>query len=229
MKEEILKYILDHGGPIPEPDIRNHLFETKEVRDNSNIKRHLKELSKRHITKIKGSPGKANKWDIKEIRQLRRIKFDFPGILLHGYEKARNVLVDHLQQPPDGFVIQQKLPVPDLLSNGVVQQKLTGTPVGDSVYGGGGIEQVLSKADPRDMWEQTKMLIVKSPSFFDDCLEWGSKDVIYEKWCRLYKHRHGDVGVEIRNFVRMMYHHYEERDVLLMGPNYQKVDWDKID
>lgn len=83
VKEEIIKCVLDHGGSLEEPEIRDFLAKKVNIgRGGSRTaKEHLKDLKKKGIfTKIE-EKGYANVWSIKEdLKAIAIIHKDYPGL-----------------------------------------------------------------------------------------------------------------------------------------------------
>lgn len=96
VKIEIIKFILSRSKAVKEPDIRNHLEEKYGITDQSNVRKHLKDLYSSNyscIEKIPAKPGLANYWDVKNIDNLKNISLHFPEIQLNEYNKSVNIVL----------------------------------------------------------------------------------------------------------------------------------------
>jgi|GEM_PF-806948 len=99
VKKLIIEFILDnHGsdryGNVLEPHIRKSLRNSNIVYDQANINRHLNELYKWGCVEKTESkiPRHPNKWKVKSIKNLRRIKKYLPDIRLNNYRKAIDIV-----------------------------------------------------------------------------------------------------------------------------------------
>lgn len=96
VKTSIIEFVISRTEAVLEPDIRDFLEKEYGIRDQGNIKTHLKELQYKPyacIEKIPGKPGLANKWDIKTLENLKNIMHSFPKIRLNKYGKSLNIIL----------------------------------------------------------------------------------------------------------------------------------------
>jgi hypothetical protein len=99
VKSSILKFTLENEGPVGEPAIRNFLLKKYDVIDQGNINRHLHDLQKRECIVLipPEKKGLRNYWDIKKLRNLKNIKYEFPEVRLNNYEKSINIVLRELE------------------------------------------------------------------------------------------------------------------------------------
>lgn len=97
VKAGIVRFVISSDEAVPEPDIREFLRNEYKITDPGNIKKHLSDLQHRPYSCIEKIPPKqrgfANKWDIKNIENLRNIRSYFPEIQLTIYEKSLNIIL----------------------------------------------------------------------------------------------------------------------------------------
>jgi hypothetical protein len=99
VKKRIIELIIcspgsDHNRNVLEPAIRKSLRESKIIFDQPTINKHLNELCEWGcIEKLDSKiPKHPNKWNIKNIKNLMRIREHFKGIRLNSYEKSLNIV-----------------------------------------------------------------------------------------------------------------------------------------
>ena len=96
VKAGIIEFIISNNGPVPEPEIRDFLGEKYKIKDQGNIKKHLRDLQYHPyscIEKIPGKKGYANRWDIKQIENLKNIRLHFPEIRLNIHTKSVQIIL----------------------------------------------------------------------------------------------------------------------------------------
>lgn len=100
VKSSILEFILENDGPAGEPAIRNFLLEKYNIADQGNINRHLHDLQKLDCIELipPEKKGLKNVWDIKKLKNLKKIKQEFPEVRLNDYEKSINIILRELER-----------------------------------------------------------------------------------------------------------------------------------
>ena len=94
VKKRIIEIILDNRsdryGNVLESDIRKSLESSKMVSAQAIINRHLNDLYNLGCIESTGSeiPKSKNKWNVKNIRNLMRIRENFKDIRLNSYKKS---------------------------------------------------------------------------------------------------------------------------------------------
>lgn len=100
-KSNIIKYILDKQRPVSEPEIRKHLEEKHEIKDQGRINRHLHELKKSECIELfpPEKKGLSNHWGITKLKTLEKIIQEYPDLIevLHNSELAYNIVLDALE------------------------------------------------------------------------------------------------------------------------------------
>ncbi|WP_292372729.1 hypothetical protein [Methanosarcina sp. UBA411] len=99
IKSSILKFTLENEGPVGEPAIRDFLLKRYDIMDQGNINRHLHDLQKLDCIELipPEKKGLRNYWEIKKLKNLRNIKYQFPEVRLNDYEKSINVVLRDLE------------------------------------------------------------------------------------------------------------------------------------
>jgi hypothetical protein len=96
-KTEIIRYILE-SGPVSEPDISKFMNVKYGGFDRSTVSKHLSSLAELSCIE-KVSPKKKsrlNYWDIKTLRNLKNIRFNFSEISLNKKEKSLMIVLKEL-------------------------------------------------------------------------------------------------------------------------------------
>ena len=96
MKTEIIKIVLSNSSAVKEPDIRRYLEEKYGIIDESNVRRHLRNLGEDPyscIEKVQIKRERANYWDVKTIENLKNILLHFPEIRLNKYDKSVTIVL----------------------------------------------------------------------------------------------------------------------------------------
>lgn len=94
VKIAIIDLLLRNLEAVLEPDIREFLRKKYNINDQGNIKKHLKDLQTLPYCCIEKTPPKrgfANRWDIKTVENLKKIRLHFPEIPLNKYQKFMNI------------------------------------------------------------------------------------------------------------------------------------------
>src|SRR5208283_820004 len=84
-----------HKGLIKEPFIRKILQEKCDEIDQSTVNRHLHDLQKfgcLYLIPPSKKTTRANRWNIATLKQLEKIRYYFPNIELHRYEKSLDIV-----------------------------------------------------------------------------------------------------------------------------------------
>ena len=95
VKSSILEFILENKELVEEPAIRRYLLKKYDVIDQGNINRHLHDLRKHECIELipQQKKGLSNQWDIKKLKNLKKIREEFPELRLNKYEKAINMII----------------------------------------------------------------------------------------------------------------------------------------
>jgi len=90
IKSSIIMFILQTMGPVGEPAIRDFLLKKYDVINQGTINRHLHDLQKLDCIELipPQKKGLRNYWDITKIKNLKKIRKEFPELRLNTHEKA---------------------------------------------------------------------------------------------------------------------------------------------
>lgn len=95
VKSGILEFILENTVPVKESAVREHLHKKYDVVDQGSINRHMSGLKKldciESVSPVEKS--RSNYWDIKNLKNLRNIKHEFPAIKLNTFEKSIKIIL----------------------------------------------------------------------------------------------------------------------------------------
>ena len=114
VKSNIICFILENVKSVGEPAIRDFLLQKYDLMDQGNINRHLHDLQKLDCIELipPQKKGWRNYWDIKKLKNLRKIKQEFPEVRLNDYEKSINILLlelEHFERSPNWLNFYLKL------------------------------------------------------------------------------------------------------------------------
>jgi len=208
-KKAVIRFILETPGPVEEPKIRKSLKNKLGKKDDSNIRRCIKELhSLRCIQKMPTRKGYANKWNISSTKNLRNIKKEFPEMDLKQYKKTADII---------DFTISKSLNVYMEQLSPVTIDKITDVP------GKGTVtlpEPICLKWDSSsNKLGDFVQTVLKSESMFKAVL-WEDIETLYPRWVEMSKlQRHLIQRYKDNNppspflIIRNAFEHYVNRDV----------------
>ena len=115
IKSAILICILENEEMTSEPAIRDYLKKNYNVSDHGTINKHLHyllELGCIELTLPSKETTRANRWDVKKLKNLKKIKQEFPEVHLNDYEKSINIVLaelEYFEHSPDWLNFYLKL------------------------------------------------------------------------------------------------------------------------
>jgi hypothetical protein len=119
VKSSIIMFILQNVRSVGEPAIRDFLLQKYNVMNQGNINRHLHDLQKLDCIELipPQKKGLRNYWDITKIKNLKKIRKEFPKLRLNKHEKAINIIILELCNDEEYFCFEWlKLHIQLLLS-----------------------------------------------------------------------------------------------------------------
>jgi hypothetical protein len=99
VKKEIISYILKNKESVSEPDIRKHLQNELNIKNQGSINNHLHTLADLECIESVTHKLKKNTnyWDITKLENLKNIRREFSKLQLHEYEKAIGIVLRELE------------------------------------------------------------------------------------------------------------------------------------
>lgn len=76
-KRKIIEFVLDYPDGVEEPRLREYLKDTLDISEQKNIKIHLEDLRKKGCLEKTERTGFANKWVVKDAKNLMNISQQF--------------------------------------------------------------------------------------------------------------------------------------------------------